>query len=100
MNSMEHGNGYRAEFPVAIQVLASKTDLLVRVTDRGEGQLIPGPETPDLEAKLASQQTTRGWGWFLIRNMVDEMNIVTEDSHHTVELIVHLEEECHASGAR
>src|SRR5215217_6518142 len=40
MNAMEHGNGYRPELPVTIQVLASETDLLVRVTDRGEGQLI------------------------------------------------------------
>jgi anti-sigma regulatory factor (Ser/Thr protein kinase) len=100
MNSIEHGNGYRAEFPVAIQVLASKTDLLVRVTDRGGGQQIPDPETPNLEAKLASQQTTRGWGLFLIDNMVDAMDIITDNSRRTIQLVMHLEGNCCASKAR
>ena len=35
MNAMEHGNNYRPELPVAIQVLESETDLLIRVTDQG-----------------------------------------------------------------
>ena len=100
MNAMEHGNNYRPELPVAIQVLESETDLLVRVTDQGRGQPFPDPKAPDLEAKLANQQTTRGWGLFLINSMVDKMNTATEDSRQTVELIVHLERGSHASGAR
>lgn len=100
MNAMEHGNNYRSELPVAIQVLGSETSLLVRVVDQGGGQPLPAPETPDLEAKLASQQTTRGWGLFLIQNMVDKINVATEASHHTVELVIRLEGEGHASEAR
>ena len=100
MNAMEHGNNYRPELPVAIQVLESETDLLIRVTDQGRGQTFPDPKAPDLEAKLANQQTTRGWGLFLINSMVDKMNTATGDSRQTVELTVHLERESHASGAR
>ena len=38
-----------------------------------------------------------GWGLFLIQNMVDKMNIIRDEAHHTVELIVYLEGEKHVS---
>ncbi|CAN5139270.1 hypothetical protein BH18ACT10_BH18ACT10_12450 [soil metagenome] len=92
MNAMEHGNGYRAEVPVDIRVLTTGADLAVRITDRGGGPVpVPDPEAPDLEAKLEGLQTPRGWGLFLIRNMVDEINITGDREHHTVELVMHLE---------
>jgi serine/threonine-protein kinase RsbW len=92
MNAMEHGNHYRPEVPVKIRVLSSEADLVVRITDQG-GSPVPGPdeETPDLEAKLAGLQTPRGWGLFLIKNMVDEMNVTSDESHHTIEVVMHLE---------
>jgi serine phosphatase RsbU (regulator of sigma subunit)/anti-sigma regulatory factor (Ser/Thr protein kinase) len=90
MNAIEHGNKYRAELPVGVQLLASDTALAVRITDQGGNQPIAEKEKPDLDAKLAGLQTPRGWGLFLIKNMVDEMNVTTDESHHTVELILHL----------
>ncbi len=94
MNAMEHGNNYRAEVPVKIQVLVVDQDLMVRITDSGSG---PPPAqagaVPDLEAKLEGMQTPRGWGLFLIKRMVDDMSITGDDGHHTVELVVHLEAE-------
>jgi serine phosphatase RsbU (regulator of sigma subunit)/anti-sigma regulatory factor (Ser/Thr protein kinase) len=90
MNAMEHGNKYQLDVPVTIEVRASAEELIVRVTDRGGGQPIPDATTPDLEAKLASQQTPRGWGLFLIENMVDELNITSDAVHHTMELVMHL----------
>jgi serine phosphatase RsbU (regulator of sigma subunit)/anti-sigma regulatory factor (Ser/Thr protein kinase) len=90
MNAMEHGNGYREDLPVAIQVLADEDLLRVRITDKGGGKEIPEAEQPDLEAKLAGEQKPRGWGLFLIESMVDEMQVVSDDVHHTVELGLHL----------
>src|SRR5918997_1219740 len=52
MNAMEHGNQYRAEVPVLIEVAASDVDLSVRITDEGSGPLAFDSETPDLAAKL------------------------------------------------
>jgi serine/threonine-protein kinase RsbW len=91
MNAMEHGNRYRPEVPVVIEVLSSDVDLSVRINDQG-GSLVPDPDTevPDLEAKLEGLQTSRGWGLFLIRNMVDEMHITSDEVHHTVGLVMHL----------
>jgi anti-sigma regulatory factor (Ser/Thr protein kinase) len=89
MNAMEHGNRYRAEVPVLIEVAASDADLSVRITDEGTGPPSFDPETPDLAAKLDGAQTPRGWGLFLIKSMVDELNVTGDERHHTVELIVH-----------
>ena len=92
MNAMEHGNHYRAELPVIIEVAASDTELSVKITDEGSGPPAFHSETPDLEAKLEGMQTPRGWGLFLIKSMVDEMNVTGDEHHHTVELILHLDE--------
>jgi anti-sigma regulatory factor (Ser/Thr protein kinase) len=97
MNAIEHGNKNRPELPVFIQVQASAQALLIRITDQGGGQPIPEPEAPDLEAKLAGLQTPRGWGLFLIKNLMDEMYVNSDDTHHTVELILYLEAEKNVS---
>jgi serine phosphatase RsbU (regulator of sigma subunit)/anti-sigma regulatory factor (Ser/Thr protein kinase) len=97
MNAMEHGNGYRSEAPVALEVCASQGAIHVRITDQGGGRPIPDTEAPDLEAKLAGLQMPRGWGLFLIKNLVDEMRVISDDSHHTIELIMYLGGDNHAS---
>ena len=93
MNAIEHGNRFQAELPVAVVVTLDGKDLSVRITDHGGGRDITEPETPDLEAKLEGKQTPRGWGLFLIKNMVDEMHVSSDDTHHTIELVLHLEGE-------
>jgi serine phosphatase RsbU (regulator of sigma subunit)/anti-sigma regulatory factor (Ser/Thr protein kinase) len=92
MNAMEHGNHYQADLMTTLLVLVSENALAVKITDFGGGKQIPEPEKPDLEAKLAGLQSPRGWGLFIIENMVDEMNVVTDETHHTVELIMKFEE--------
>jgi serine phosphatase RsbU (regulator of sigma subunit)/anti-sigma regulatory factor (Ser/Thr protein kinase) len=90
MNAIEHGNEGRVDLPIAVEVLTSETDLKVRITDQGGEGAIPEVETPDIEAKLEGLQKPRGWGLFLIKNMVDDMNVESNGSHHTVELVLHL----------
>lgn len=90
MNAIEHGNEFRPDLNVAVRVQAGDGTLAVRITDHGGGRDIPEAEAPDLEAKLAGMQTPRGWGLFLIKHMVDDLRIETDDRHHTVELVVHL----------
>ena len=92
MNAMEHGNHYRAELPVVIEVSASDAELFVKITDEGSGPPAFESEIPDLEAKLEGVQSPRGWGLFLIKSMVDEMNVTGDEHHHTVELILHLDD--------
>ncbi len=92
MNAMEHGNRFEADQPVKINVTTNGSKLTVNITDRGHGQPIPEAELPDLTAKLAGQQSPRGWGLFLIQNMVDEVHVDTGPQHHTLSLVIYLDE--------
>ncbi len=91
MNAMEHGNHYRADQPVVVRVLTDADRIRVQVVDQGSPAPDRHAETPDLEAKLAGLQRPRGWGLFLIKNMVDEMNETTDGDDHVLELVVHLD---------
>jgi anti-sigma regulatory factor (Ser/Thr protein kinase) len=91
MNAIEHGNESCPELPVVIGIRREAGELLVRITDEGGAREIPEAETPDLEAKLEGLQKPRGWGLFLIRNMVDDLRVSSDGHHHTVELVVRLE---------
>ncbi len=92
MNAIEHGNQNRAELPVDVAVLASDHQLAVRITDQGGHTPIAAKEEPNLEAKLEGLQSPRGWGLFLIKNLVDELRVGGDEQHHVVELLVNLEE--------
>jgi len=93
MNAIEHGNKYRAEVPVEVQVEVVDRDLMVRITDSDSGPpQAKGGDMPDLEAKLGGTQTPRGWGLFLIERMVDEVRVSGNSDHHTIELLMRLEE--------
>jgi serine phosphatase RsbU (regulator of sigma subunit)/anti-sigma regulatory factor (Ser/Thr protein kinase) len=90
MNAMEHGNEYRADRPVSIRVLGSADTLRVQVSDLGGVTELPEREIPDLEAKLAGRQKPRGWGLFLIEQMVDEARVTGDEGRRTLELVVRL----------
>lgn len=93
MNAMEHGNHYQADLPVDIEIWVTDEHLSVLITDQGANQPIPTQTHPDLEAKLAGEQSPRGWGLFLIENMVDELKVTQDDRRHTMELIFNLKGE-------
>jgi serine phosphatase RsbU (regulator of sigma subunit)/anti-sigma regulatory factor (Ser/Thr protein kinase) len=90
MNAMEHGNEYRADRPVSIRVLGSADWLRVQVSDLGGVIELPEREDPDIEAKLAGRQKPRGWGLFLIEQMVDEARVTGDEGRRTLELVVRL----------
>jgi len=90
MNAIEHGNDRRPELPVRLVVAATDTAVLVTVTDRAvSADDDDEPEVPDLDAKLAGLQSPRGWGLFLMRELVDEVRTRDSAGGHTVELVVH-----------
>ena len=91
MNAIEHGNQGRAEVPVEVEVVTAGGELVVRIRDVGDGPQASEVESPDIEAKLAGLQKPRGWGLFLIKNMVDEIRVIDADGRHTVELVLQLE---------
>ena len=93
MNAIEHGNRNDPVLPVSVRATIESENLVVRITDAGGSEAIESPDAPDLEAKIDGRDRTRGWGLFLIENMVDELNVVTNGDRRTVELIWHLKGE-------
>lgn len=94
MNAMEHGNQFQSEKPVLLQVYTSPTMLVVRIRDEGGQQALPAVDdvaAPDLEAKLAGIQSPRGWGLFLIRNLVDDVRISGDEQYHVMDLLMQLQ---------
>jgi anti-sigma regulatory factor (Ser/Thr protein kinase) len=86
MNAIEHGNGNRPAIPVEVEVTQDGDEIIVAITDQG-GRIHPdadGHEDPDLAKKLDGDQSPRGWGLFLIRNMVDAMEVTTDGQRHTI----------------
>lgn len=92
MNAMEHGNHFQADLPVQISVYYSAEKLRVRITDQGPGPDFGTSELPDLEAKLEGLQSPRGWGFFLIQHMVDELQVSSAEGLNQLDLIFNLGE--------
>lgn len=99
MNAIEHGNKNDPSLAVEIEVRVSPAAILVRVTDQGDDRINISPKTPDLEAKLAGIQSPRGWGLFLIKNMVDELYVSGDGHHNHIDLIMYREGANHGSAA-
>ena len=95
MNAIEHGNKNCAEIPVEVEVTLDGDEIIVAISDQG-GEEFPATasaeafpttasaEEPDLLKKLDGGQSPRGWGLFLIRNMVDAMDVTTNGQRHTI----------------
>jgi serine phosphatase RsbU (regulator of sigma subunit)/anti-sigma regulatory factor (Ser/Thr protein kinase) len=92
MNAIEHGNAGDPAVDVTVTVERSDAELRVRVGDRGGRREAAPAAAPDLEAKLEGRQPPRGWGLFLISNMVDEVRAGGDERGHSVELVMHLTE--------
>jgi serine phosphatase RsbU (regulator of sigma subunit)/anti-sigma regulatory factor (Ser/Thr protein kinase) len=91
MNAIEYGSHNDPTIPVDIAVDLDGDDLVVRITDRGLSGPIGSAEEPDLDKKLAGDQKPRGWGLFLIKHMVDAMEVTAHGTGQTVALTLHLE---------
>jgi serine phosphatase RsbU (regulator of sigma subunit)/anti-sigma regulatory factor (Ser/Thr protein kinase) len=86
MNAIEYGSQGDPAVPVDVRVDADDAVIRVRVTDRALSGPVPDAEMPDLDAKLEGRQKPRGWGLFLIRHMVDGMDVHAADGLQTVTL--------------
>ena len=91
MNAIEYGSLDDPAIPFEVLASVEGADLVVRIADRGAGGPPRDVEEPDIERKLAGDQKSRGWGLFLIRHMVDAVEVSTGDTGTTVALAVHLE---------
>ncbi len=93
MNAIEHGNGCDPNLSVDVSAEFRNGVAIVRVADWGAGPGMDDVRTPDLEAKLGGLQTPRGWGLFLIEQMVDSLSHEVVDGRHVLEFRLAMEGE-------
>lgn len=91
INAMEHAHEFNAAMKVVVALTIQDSSLQIDVTDQGNGVAIY-PDPPDIERKLAGQQTTRGWGVFLIRSLMDEVQFnVRSERGNVTRMVIRLE---------
>lgn len=89
MNAIEHGNKLDATTRVGIRLIVDKDRLQVAVRDEGTG--IDKVQPPDIETRIAGNTEARGWGIFLIENLVDEVTFESTADGAVVNMIIYLE---------
>ncbi len=90
LNAIEHGNKMDARMKVGIVLNVEELNLQVTVQDVGDE--IGPVETPNIEDKIEGKSNRRGWGIFLIKNLVDEVKFESApEGGNLVRMIIHLD---------
>lgn len=96
LNAMEHGHGLDVSQKVLIDLIPQDEKLEISVRDRSSTPFSsrePLGQQPDLEAKLAAGADTRGWGMFLIKELVDEVEFSSSQRGNVVRMVIYVEPE-------
>lgn len=91
INAIEHGHRFDANVRVGIGFTLEEMELEIDVTDEAE-ERIGQPPIPDIDEKIAGKDTPRGWGVFLIKNLVDDVRFETNQGKgNRVKMIFHVD---------
>lgn len=93
MNAIEHGNKNNPDLNVDIQVGLNSKMIHISISDQGAGGLIHEFEKPDLEEKLMERQSPRGWGFFLIENMADRIELRHSGGRNIIDMYFYRDHE-------
>lgn len=90
LNAIEHGNKLNSTTKVGITLTLHDSKLQVAVTDQGSG--VGAVDTPSIDTKIEGETSPRGWGIFLIKNLVDEVQFETApEGGNVVRMVIHLD---------
>jgi serine/threonine-protein kinase RsbW len=93
MNAIEHGNQSQAATRVGIRLTAAGDRLQVAVQDQGARPGIARSPAPDIESRIEGKTATRGWGIFLIENLMDEVSFESNAEGNVVKMIIYLDKQ-------
>ena len=90
INAIEHGNKFDLNTKVGITLASDEKGLKVIVHDEGDG--IDPKKIPTKRTEENGFPKRRGYGMFLIRNLVDEISFESKPGEgNEVKMIIHLE---------
>jgi len=92
INAIEHGNKFALDTKVGVTLASHDSALEVRVRDQGRG--IDPDKIPTNRTEENGFPKRRGYGMFLIKNLVNEMSFQSKPGEgNEVKMIIHLENE-------
>jgi anti-sigma regulatory factor (Ser/Thr protein kinase) len=83
-NAIEHGNQLNAEFGVLIGLTIQENALILNVVDQGYRPI------PQIPAVRQEREDHRGWGLFLIKNLVDEVEVMAAPGRNEIRMVAYL----------
>jgi serine/threonine-protein kinase RsbW len=72
LNAIEHGNEESHRRKVVVLMAATDSELEISVRDHGRAFVVPD-EAPNITTIIEEEKRSRGWGIYLIRSLVDEV---------------------------
>ncbi len=90
LNAIEHGNRLEAGMKIGVTLTVADSKLQVAIHDDGPG--IGDVATPRVEDKIEGRATTRGWGIFLMRSLMDEVQFESiPGGGNVVRMVIHVD---------
>ena len=91
LNAIEHGNEMNATTKVGISLSVNGTKMKVAVEDNGNG-IGEKRNEPNIDNKINGTETPRGWGLFLIKSLMDDIEFKPKaDGGNVTTMIIHLD---------
>ena len=85
-NAIEHGNQLNAEANVFVGLTVQSSSLTLDVVDQGQQPI------PEIPAERGVRDDNRGWGMLLIKDLVDEVEVVATPGYNKITMVARLEE--------
>lgn len=93
LNAIEHNRSQLEDQKILITFTVDEEKLKIVIQDQGVGFDLSKVATPRIEDKLSSDVPKRGWGLFLIQNLVDQLEIDSvEGEGNRVTLVIYLQQ--------
>lgn len=90
LNAIEHGNQMDQTIQVPVTITPTEKSLIIEIRDNGEGML-DDLSAPDIKKKINGHERNRGLGLFLIKNLMDEVEIKsTPGKGHMLKIVLYL----------
>ncbi len=100
-NAIEYGNAMNEEMKVVVVFTMRDDKLEVNIEDSGAKGTRPRlvAEIPDIDKKVAGLDRPRGWGMYLIENLMDEVEITTTpEGGNQMKMVIHLSSDAGEEG--